>query len=99
MLLQISNSEFNSEFNHPRALAHKVHNPNMKEESIAQKADQENTFSMLIFHFWEQVLGRFPFVRTGRLDHCWTGQFAYEIGFFERVFGEKPSPWCILFMI
>ena len=52
MLLQISNTEFNSEFNHPGALAHEVHNPNMKEGSIAQRADQENTASMLTFHIW-----------------------------------------------
>ena len=80
------------------ALTHRVHNPNIK-VSIAQRADQENTVSMLIFHIWEQVLGRFPFVRTGWLDHCRTSQFANEIGFFQRVFAEKPSPWCILFTI
>ena len=28
----------------------------MKEGSIAQRADQENTASMLIFHIWVQVL-------------------------------------------
>ena len=99
MLLQISNSEFNSKFTHPRALAHKVHNPNIKEGSIAWRADQDNTVSMLIFHISEQVLGHFPFVRTGRLDHCRTSQLANEIGFFQRVFAEKPSPWCILFTI
>ena len=54
MLLQISNSEFYSEFNHPRALAHKVHNPTIKEGSIAQRADQENTVSTLIFHICRQ---------------------------------------------
>ena len=99
MLLQISNSEFNSEFNRSRALAHKVHNPNMKEGSIAQRADQENKVSMLIFHIWEQVLGRFPFVRTGRLDHFRTSQFANEIGVFQRVFAEKPTPRCILLIL
>ena len=44
-------------------------------------------------------LGRFPFVRTGRLDHCQISQVANEIGFFQRVFDEKPSPLCILFRI
>ena len=61
----------------------------MKEGSIAWRADQENTVSMLIFHIWEQVLGRFPFVRTGRLDHCRTSQFAKEIGFFLKGFCRK----------
>ena len=28
-----------------------------------------------------------------------TSQLANEIGFFERVFAEKPSPSCILFKI
>ena len=32
-------------------------------------------------------------------DHYLTSQFAYEIGFFQRVFAEKPSPLCILFRI
>ena len=45
------------------------------------------------------VKGRFPFVRTGRPDHCWTSQLASEIGFFQRVFAEKPSPSCIVFRI
>ena len=32
-------------------------------------------------------------------DHYLTSQFANEIGFFQRVFAEKPSPSCILFRI
>jgi len=43
--------------------------------------------------------GLFSFVRTGKLDHCRTSQLANEIGFFQRVFAEKPSPLCILFWI
>jgi len=27
-------------------------------------------------------LGRFPFVRTGEADHCWTSHFDDEISFF-----------------
>ena len=30
------------------------------------------------------VLGRFPFVRTGWPDHCPTSQFDNEIGFFQE---------------
>ena len=37
-------------------------------------------------------LRRFPFVRTGRQDHCRTSQLlANEIGFFQSFFLEKPS--------
>ena len=35
------------------------------------------------------ALGRFPFVRTGRPDHCRISQLTNEIGFFQRVFAEK----------
>ena len=38
------------------------------------------------------VLGCFPFVRTSLPDHCWASQLANEIGFFQKVFAEKPSP-------
>ena len=40
-------------------------------------------------------LGRLPKVRTGRkLDHGWTSHFEDEIGFFQEVFTENPSPSC-----
>ena len=29
-------------------------------------------------------------------DHYLTSQFANEIGFFQRVFAEKPSPSCVV---
>ena len=41
----------------------------------------------------------FPKVRTGRLDHGWTGHFDNEIGFYQEFFAEKPSPLCILLRI
>ena len=41
-----------------------------------------------------RVKGRFPFVRTGRPDHCPTSQFHNEIGFFP---GSSAS--CINFRI
>ena len=54
------------------ALAHKVHNPNMKEGSIAWRADQENTVSMLMFHIWEQVFGR-HLLGVNYLQFDWSG--------------------------
>ena len=36
-------------------------------------------------NYWLNVLGLFPVVRIGRLDHCLTNQFATDIGFFQRV--------------
>ena len=33
--------------------------------------------------WWNAVLGRSPFVRTGRPDHCPTNHFDNEIGFFQ----------------
>ena len=71
MLLQISNSEFNSEFNHLSPCSQSAH-PNMKEGSIAWRADQENTVSMLIFHIWEQVLGR-HLLGVNYLQFDWSG--------------------------
>ena len=44
-------------------------------------------------------LRRFPFVRTGWPDHCWTSHSASEIGLFQRVFAKTPSPSCELFRI
>ena len=44
-------------------------------------------------------LRRFPFVRTGWPDHCWTSHLASEIGLFQRVFAKTPSPSCELFRI
>lgn len=56
MLLQIGNSEFNSEFNHLSPRSQSAQSNYMKEGSTAQRADQENTVSILIFHIWVQVL-------------------------------------------
>ena len=36
---------------------------------------------------------------TGRPNHCRTSHFDNEIGFFQGVFAEKPSPSCTLFSI
>ena len=45
------------------------------------------------------LLGRFPKVRTDRLDHSRTNHFDNEKCFFPRVFVETPSPSCMLFRI
>ena len=64
--------------------------------------------SLFVELAWTQVsyfrilflnLGRFPFVKTGRLDHCLTSHLANEIGFSQEFFSEKPSPSCIMFRI
>ena len=44
-------------------------------------------------------LRRFPFVRTGWPDHCWTSHLASEIRLFQRVFAQTPSPSCLLLRI
>ena len=38
------------------------------------------------------------FVGTGRLDHSQTHHFDNEIGFSSRVFAEKPSSFCPLYL-
>ena len=43
---------------------------------------------------------RFPKVRTGRLDHGWTGHFDNKNNrLLPRVFAEKPYPLLILLRI
>ena len=44
-------------------------------------------------------LGRFPFVRTGRPDHCRTSQFDTEIDFFQEFLLKNHLLWRILFRI
>ena len=46
------------------------------------------TYNPEIHSVESRIHGDFPFVRTGRPDHCPT-----------RVFAEEPSPSCILFRI
>ena len=40
--------------------------------------------SLLDGHFRDRHKGRFPFVRTGRPDHCPTSLFEKQIGFFQE---------------
>ena len=44
-------------------------------------------------------LGRFPLVETDRPDQGWSSHFDNEIGFFQEIFAEKPSPLWVVFRI
>ena len=45
-------------------------------------------------------LGHFPFIRTGRPDHCRNSKFNNELGFFQEfLLKNHDLLWCILFRI
>ena len=44
-------------------------------------------------------LRRFRIVRTDRPGHGWSSHFDNEIGFFQEIFAEKPTPLCLEFRI